>query len=51
MTIQEKIQAREAQRKDDDVIGRAIRKAFLTILGGYVGGTVIGFILRRLIYG
>ena len=51
MTIQEKIQARLSQRQHEDVISKAIRKAFIRIICGYVGGTVIGFILRRLIYG
>ena len=46
MSIQEKIQARLSQRQHEDVISKAIRKAFIRI-----GGTVIGFILRRLIYG
>ena len=51
MTIQEKIRARLSQRQHEDVISKAIRKAFIRIICGYVGGTVIGFILRRLIYG
>ena len=51
MSIQEKIQARLSQRQHEDVISKAIRKAFIRIICGYVGGTVIGFILRRLIYG
>ena len=51
MSIRERIKAGEAVRKKDNVLGRAIRTAFIRILCGYFGGTVIGFILRRLIYG
>ena len=51
MSIQEKIQAGQSQRKSNDMLSRAVRKAFIRIICGYVGGTIIGFILRRLIYG
>lgn len=51
MTIQEKIDARKAQGNNDGAVSRAVRKAFIRIMCGYVAGTVIGFILRRLIYG
>ena len=55
MTIREKIQAkealREAQRKEGDLLGKAIRKAFIWIFCGYAAGTVIGLLLRRLING
>ena len=50
MSIQEKINARKSERHDDTV-SRAVRKAFIRILCGYGLGTVIGFILRRLING
>ena len=51
MTIQEKIQARLSQRQHEDVISKAIRKAFIRIVCGYAAGTVIGLLLRRLING
>ena len=51
MTIKGKIKAREEQRENEDLLGKAIRTAFFRILCGYIGGTIIGFILRRAIYG
>ena len=51
MTIREKIQASQAQREHNDLLGKAIRKAFIRIICGYAAGTVIGLLLRRLING
>ena len=51
MNIREKIKASETKNKNDDIIGKSIRRAFFRIMCGYFGGTIIGFILRRIIYG
>lgn len=51
MTVREKIQARQSQRKEGDLLSKAIRKAFIWIVCGYAAGTVIGLLLRRLING
>ena len=51
MSIREKIQTSEANRRDDNVLDKTIRQAFIRIMCGYLGGTVIGFILRRLLHG
>lgn len=49
MTIRERINA--SKGKDDNALKKSIRMAFIRVLCGYLGGTVIGLILRRLIYG
>ena len=51
MTIREKLQSRENKAQNEDIIGKSIRRAFFRIMYGYFGGTIIGFILRRIIYG
>ena len=51
MSIREKIQARESERENEDNFSKALRTMFIRIMFGYVGGTIIGLILRRLIYG
>ena len=51
MTVREKIQAGRSQRKNGDLLGKAVRKAFFRIMCGYLGGTIIGLLLRRLIHG
>lgn len=51
MNIREKIQAKDAEIKEDNILNKTIRRAFITIVCGYLGGTIIGLILRRLIYG
>ena len=51
MTIREKIQAGRSKRKNSDLLGKAVRKAFIRIVCGYAAGTVIGLLLRRLIHG
>ena len=51
MTIKRKIQAKEEQRGNEDLLGKATRTAFFRIFCGYIGGTIIGLIIRRVIYG
>ena len=51
MSIREKIYARHSQRKNGDMLSKVVRKAFIRIMCGYVAGTVIGLLLRRLING
>ena len=51
MDIREKIAARNAERKNEDSLNQALWKAFIWIMCGYVGGTIIGEILRRLLHG
>ena len=50
MSIQEKINARFSERKND-AVSSAVRKAFIRIMCGYLGGTLIGLLLRRLLNG
>ena len=49
MSIREKIEARESEIREKDILGKAMRRAFTMIMCGYLGGTIIGLILRRLI--
>lgn len=51
MGIREKIEARKNESKDRDSFDKALRTMIIRIAIGYIGGTVIGLILRRLIYG
>ena len=49
MTIREKIQAKEALRQqyDDSKFNRALVRAGVTILAGYLFGTLIGWLITR----
>ncbi len=47
MTIQEKIQAREIQRKHDNSLDRALFRAGGIIIAGYLIGTLIGWLIVR----
>ena len=49
MTIRERIKSSEG--KQENALKKSIRMAFIRVLCGYLGGTVIGLILRMLIYG
>ena len=51
VSIREKIEARESEIREKDILGKAMRRAFTMIMCGYLGGTIIGLILRRLING
>ena len=51
MSIREEIQTRRSQRENGGMLSRAVRKAFIRIMCGYVVGTVIGLLLRRLLNG
>ncbi len=51
MTLREKIALREAEHKSGDLVTKALWRAFIWIMLGYAGGTIIGEVLRRLIYG
>ena len=51
MTIKGKIQASEPVHHNNNLIGNALHKAFFRIMCGYLGGTIIGLILRRVLHG
>ena len=51
MRIREKIESRKSERENEDNFNKALRTMLIRIMWGYVGGTVIGLILRRFIYG
>ena len=51
MDIREKIAARNAERRNEDSLKRALWRVFVWIMCGYAGGTIIGEILRRLLHG
>lgn len=51
MTIREKIALREAEHKSEDLVTKALWRAFIWIMLGYAGGAIIGEVLRRLIHG
>ncbi len=51
MTLREKIAARERENKTDGGLRKSLWRMFFMIMGGYVGGTIIGEILRGLIRG
>ncbi|MBQ2615334.1 MAG: hypothetical protein IJG51_10445 [Synergistaceae bacterium] len=46
MTVREKIEMRAKMPRDEDIIDREIKRAFLRILFGYAAGTVIGLVLK-----
>ena len=49
MTIREKIAMRAKMPRDEDIIDKAIKQAFLRILCGYAAGTVIGLVLKAVL--
>ena len=49
MTVREKIEMRAKMPRDEDIIDREIKRAFLRILFGYAAGTVIGFVLKAVV--
>ena len=49
MTIREKIAMRAKMPREEDIIGAAMKRAFLRILFGYAAGTVIGLLLKAVI--
>ena len=51
MRIREKIESRKSELENEDNFSKALRTMFIRIMFGYVGGTIIGLILRRFIYG
>ena len=51
MSIKGKIQDRVREFNNNNLLGNTLNKAFFRILCGYLGGTIIGLILRRVLNG